>query len=229
MKITTDACVFGAWAAARLGDASHILDIGSGTGLLTLMLAQKKKADPTAVFQAIELDVPSYEEAQTNFATSPWPEKIRLHAGDIRQFAFSGLFDFVIVNPPFYESQLASPHAAINNARHDSSLVLSELVKILKRVLAPGGKFAILLPASREDYFSALARETGFGLAETCRLRQTPDHEPFRSLLLFQASGSDKADNSSDARSSTTEIIIRDEKGNETQRLLEVMEEYYIR
>ncbi len=229
MKICTDACLFGAWTAKRLGDALHILDIGTGTGLLTLMLAQKKFAETGASLEAIEIDEPAYRQASDNFAGSSWSGKITLHHGDVTGFSFAERFDFIIVNPPFFEGQLRSPDASVNTARHEDSLTLETLLVVLKRLLEPAGRFSILLPASREEFFYALAAGTGFTIEQCCRLKQTPDHAAFRSMMLFSFAPDTNEHGGGDYRLNATEITLRDRAGMETSELLAEMTEYYIR
>ncbi|MDP4263910.1 MAG: methyltransferase, partial [Bacteroidota bacterium] len=111
MKVTTDACLFGAWAAKRIrnsGDRTlNMLDIGTGTGLLSLMIAQQCDA----LIDAIEIDKVAAGQAEENVTSSPWKEKIRITQGDIKYFAksSSSRYDIVICNPPFYENELVSP------------------------------------------------------------------------------------------------------------------------
>lgn len=141
--------------------------------------------------------------------------------GDVRTYDFNNHYDFIISNPPFFEFQLRSPHPLKNRARHDESLTLEALVPIIRRLLKPTGAFSILLPFDRMDYFKELAMTNGFFLQEKLLIRQTPVHDPFRSVLLFTGAEPFSV--------STQELSIRDKRGNETAELLQMLEDYYLR
>src|ERR1700742_2843872 len=102
MKVCTDACILGAWFSAKLPSYSMALDIGSGTGLLMLMLAQQHKGE----IHGIELDLPAFRQLKENKEKSPWNDILKVFPGDIRTFRFPQRFDFIIINPPFFEGDL---------------------------------------------------------------------------------------------------------------------------
>ncbi len=217
MKVCTDSCILGAWTAVRLGASRSVLDIGAGTGLLSLMLAQESAAN----IEAIELDQAAAEQAQENIAASPWNDRIRLVSGDIRLQDFPERFDFIISNPPFFGSDLRSPQREKNVAKHDESLTLEELLRQIGRLLKPGGAFSVLLPFHRTAWFEGLAIENGFMLQDKLIVRQTPKHEPFRSVLLFR--------DQKPASVNPDEMVVRDESGQESRQLLSLLSPYYIR
>ena len=124
MKVCTDACILGAWFADKAPAWSSVLDIGSGTGLLMLMLAQKHKGE----IRGIELDLEAFRQLQDNIGQSPWRQMLRVFPGDARTFSFPGKFDFIISNPPFYENDLPAATTAANLARHSKELTLAELL-----------------------------------------------------------------------------------------------------
>jgi tRNA1Val (adenine37-N6)-methyltransferase len=244
MKVCTDSCILGAWTADHVKDAERILDIGTGTGLLPLMLAQKSNA----AIDAIETDPEAAAQAGENFAESPWHEHLRILPGDVRMFSFENEYDFIITNPPFYESDLRSPSAKKNKAKHDESLTLGQLLVIISWNLKPGGSFSILLPFHRTLYFENAAMELGFFLREKLEIRQTPLHDPFRTILLFNnekspvnfscaslislksgalwPSRSDLNEKSPDSLSG--KLIIKDSHGRYTPEFSELMHDYYI-
>src|SRR5437868_5022622 len=125
MKVCTDACLFGAYIANELQSipVNTILDIGAGTGLLSLMLAQKT----TAVIDAVEIDNAAFEQAKENIAASPWKEKINTYHADISTFKTGKRYEHIISNPPFFEDDLRSNDEKKNFAKHDSSLTLENL------------------------------------------------------------------------------------------------------
>src|ERR1700761_7170285 len=110
MKVCTDACILGAWFAHKAPAWSHVLDIGSGTGLLMLMLAQKHKGE----INGIELDLAAFRQLKENIGQSPWAPMLRVFPGDVRSYSFPGKFDFIITNPPFYEGDLEASTTAAN-------------------------------------------------------------------------------------------------------------------
>lgn len=142
MKITTDACLFGAWVEAP--GAGTALEVGAGTGLLSLMLAQR-----TAMFiDAIELDAGCARLAAANFAHSPWSDRLRLICGDVRHYVADTAYTLLFSNPPFFHSSLPSPDLRRRQARHAITLQLDELLDAARRLLEPRtGKLALLWPA----------------------------------------------------------------------------------
>jgi tRNA1Val (adenine37-N6)-methyltransferase len=215
MKVCTDSCILGAWTGIRLHGENRILDIGTGTGLLPLMLAQKSNA----IFDCIELEKESFIQAGENILQSPWPARIRVIEGDARRYLFQEKYDFIITNPPFYESDLHSPEQKINKARHGESLTLEELISVIKRWLLPDGAFSILLPFHRSDYFEKLASMNGFFLREKLIIRQTPNHPPFRSIFLFA--------NKKSEQPMLNELIIKDSEGKYCSNFTELLKDFY--
>src|SRR5690606_19084925 len=117
---------FGAWVTHQCRNTIReplVLDIGTGTGLLSLMISQKIES----VIDAIEIDREAFEQAKQNFELSPWKNSIQAIIGDVRQLAFDKLYEIIISNPPFYENDLRSPSIGKNKAHHDESLLLTEL------------------------------------------------------------------------------------------------------
>lgn len=187
MKVCTDACLLGAIAANEISkkesNIHQILDIGTGTGLLALMLAQ---ATPNEVaIDAVESNAAAATQAQQNISSSSWSKKIRLTETDIRQYFPTATYDFIISNPPFFEADLKSHDAAKNAAKHDSELTLKELVDEISRLLNHNGTAAVLLPYHRTVYFETLLSEAQFNLTKKISVRQTPHHPFFRSIVFF--------------------------------------------
>src|ERR1700720_4654166 len=137
MKVCTDACILGAWFAEKTPSYSLVLDIGSGTGLLMLMLAQKHKGE----IQGIELDLAAYKQLKENMAQSKWKDELKVFPGDVRSFSFTHKFDFIITNPPFFEGDLAAASGAANLARHSKELTLAELLAVIDTNLESSGTF----------------------------------------------------------------------------------------
>jgi tRNA1Val (adenine37-N6)-methyltransferase len=147
MKVCTDACLFGAWIASEIRNEKleRVLDIGAGTGLLSLMIAQHSDA----TMDAVEIDVNAYLQAVDNFERSPWSARMKVHHCAVQQYDPGLKYDLVISNPPFYEQSLRSPDSKKNIAMHSTHLDAMELFESVKRLLAPAGRVALLIPYSR--------------------------------------------------------------------------------
>lgn len=219
MKVCTDACLFGAFAANRSPLTAHrILDIGTGTGLLSLMLAQKNS---DAIIDAVEIDESAAEQARENFNASPWKEKLHVFHSPIQQFAEAAnrKYDVVICNPPFYENDLKSDNKKRNIALHSAALKMEELVTITNKLLNDDGNFFILLPYSRTGSFLQLTGSK-LVLKEKILVKQTPTHDYFRSILwMTKQSG----------KAMQKEIVIMDSEGKYSNAFTELLKDYYLK
>jgi tRNA1Val (adenine37-N6)-methyltransferase len=167
MKVCTDSCVFGAYIDVT--DAKNILDIGTGTGLLSLMVAQRSEA----IIQAIEINADAQEQARLNFAQSNWPDRLILIPKSLQEYADSynqQPFDVIISNPPFFISSLKSPNYAINSARHTERTFFSEILTFAQQHLSKTGKLYLLLPPSEAILFEKLALNHGLHLAHSLQI-----------------------------------------------------------
>lgn len=187
MKVCTDACLFGAWTGNLINQLSlspqHILDIGTGTGLLSLMLAQ---TIPSALLLAIEIDPQAAKQALQNFKDAPWANRMEVIREDVSKFQPSHSFSFIISNPPFFEQDLKSPNQQRNLALHNAGLTLQRWWEATNRLLSGNGHCAILLPAFREEDCRALAAKYQFHPLYITRVHQTERHaQAFRSMLFF--------------------------------------------
>jgi tRNA1Val (adenine37-N6)-methyltransferase len=186
MKVCTDACLFGAWAASTMSEfdiqSKSILDIGAGTGLLSLMLAQASSAQ----IDAIEMETGAATQAAANCNASPWKDRIKVIHLALQAFKKNEpLYDFIISNPPFYEQDLKSPDGNKNLAHHSEALTLNELIASIKQLLTQNGHFAVLLPFERKIQFISMAEKLGFYVQKCTDVQQTPKHSYFRTMLLL--------------------------------------------
>lgn len=183
MKVCTDACLFGAWMAqhAAKTNPASILDIGTGTGLLSLMLAQSTDTQ----IDSIELDAGAARQAAENFANAPWHEKLHVYQGDAREIELAKKYGLIVSNPPFFENDLKSPDRQRNRALHSSDLGLPELLATVDKYVTDTGEFAVLLPFHRKEEMTRLAEEKGFFLSADTDVKQTAAHAFFRTMLLF--------------------------------------------
>ena len=219
MKVCTDACLFGAIIAEKIyrekNKESNLLDIGTGTGLLSLQVAQKNSIS----IDAVEIDKDSFEQAQQNFSNSPWSEKLRIYNTDILNFVADKKYDCIISNPPFYEGDLKSDNSKKNAAKHDSTLKLEQLLKVIEEHLSPTGYFAVLLPYQRVDYFIALAVDFNYKVQEQWMIRPTDAHPFFRGILIFSLAPLEIV---------SKEITIKDSTGNYTAEFVDLLKDYYL-
>lgn len=216
MKVTTDACLFGAWAAQKFValQPKTILDIGTGTGLLSLMLAQQNNV----TIHTVEIDANAAKQAQENIQQTKWQSTIHVHHLNIEVFDVEEKFDCIITNPPFFENDLKSKNAARNTALHSEQLSLESLYQCIHRLLKPNGSFAVLLPTHRVDYFIKLAED--YHLIEEIKVHQTVHHTTFRSFLFFSKN--------SKPLTITNTIFIKDANNNYTTTFVELMKPYYL-
>jgi tRNA1Val (adenine37-N6)-methyltransferase len=218
MKVCTDSCLFGAWIADKIQtkkiQPKRILDIGSGTGLLSLMIAQKSKCD----IDAVEIDRNSFFQTKENFAESQWYQRLHAFHDNIKNWQSSHEYDLVISNPPFFENDLRSVSNNKNIAKHHDTLNLNELLQCIKNNLASDGNFVVLLPFHRVAYFKNIAGENNFYLNEELLVKQTQKHSFFRGILFF---GTKKETIIS------RELIIKNE-GSYTPEFNFLLEGYYL-
>lgn len=219
MKVCTDACLFGAWAAAHSSQlkARSLLDIGAGTGLLSLMLAQKL---PGIMIDAVEMDEAASQQAKENFEASPWRERLKVYNTSVQQFASAAQhkYDIIISNPPFYENNLKSNDAKRNLALHSAELKLEELIKISGDLLKDDGKLFILIPYNRTEQLSALIRDH-LSIKEIVFVKQTPKHQFFRSMFLL---GKEKSS------AVTSEMIVMGGDGRYDGEFIKLLQDYYL-
>jgi tRNA1Val (adenine37-N6)-methyltransferase len=217
MKVCTDACILGAWFADKAPGYAPVLDIGSGTGLLMLMLAQRHKGP----IRGIEIDLDAFHQLKENISQSPWRHLLKVYPGDVRSFSFPDKFDFIISNPPFFENDLPATTAAVNLARHSQELTLTELLEAIDTNLSYKGSFGVLLPYHRTSWFEEQAGSRhGFTLKEKLLVRQTPRHDFFRSILHFSRL--------KDNFIPTAELTIQDVDGAYTEDFIELLKDYYL-
>jgi tRNA1Val (adenine37-N6)-methyltransferase len=219
MKVCTDSCLFGAWIAGKLEQnqvaAVNLLDIGAGTGLLSLMIAQEKKIN----IDALEIDEHSFHQSNLNFIASPWAEKLKVFHEDVKNWNNPIKYELIISNPPFYENDLKATKHHKNVAKHNDGLTFEELIRTVKVNLATNGKFAVLLPYHRVAFFKQLASGEGLFLEEELLVKQTPKHNWFRGVLLFGQSAASPVVN---------QLTIKNREGKYTKEFDALLKEFYL-
>lgn len=181
MKVGTDGTLLGAWATMPAN--GRILDIGTGTGLIAIMAAQRSSE---AKITAIDIDEDCVLQAQDNIAASPWPDRIEVIHSALQEFDASEKFDVIISNPPYFIDSQLSPDAARCTARHTTTLPFNELVTGVRRLLADGGHFSLILPPTEMERFRSAARGVMFVVRE-CHVWSTPTSGVRRIMAEFQA------------------------------------------
>ncbi len=182
MKVTTEGCLLGGWAAGQVSLAHRVLDIGAGTGLLSLMLAQRLT---DATLFAVEIDREAAQQASQNFQHSPWSNRLFVLHEKAQDISFSEKFDLIISNPPFYKKSLNSPSPEVNLARHDDSLSQSELLQVIISNLSANGMAYLLYPVQEAEDFKQLARAEGLYLQRELSVSNQPSSGAFRVIMTF--------------------------------------------
>jgi tRNA1Val (adenine37-N6)-methyltransferase len=195
--------------------ATTMLDIGTGTGLLSLMLAQKTNA----LIEAVEIDKDACVQANENITNSPWQKKIAVYHTDILQFKNNKKYDCIISNPPFFEGDLKSENEKKNFAKHDTSLNYTTLLEVINNNLTASGFFAVLLPYHRSNFFEIECNRMNYFLHNKIDVKQTASHQFFRAILIFSRIEQSRV---------TTEIVIKNKEGHYTVPFTELLKDYYL-
>ncbi len=234
MKVCTDACLFGAWVSQKtlVQNASNIVDIGTGTGLLSLMLAQVTETSKSSI-TAIEIETNAAAEASSNFNISKWSERLTLVNDSIQNYAANFIttiveknkIDIIITNPPFYEGDLKSPDTNKNKAAHSTELPWSILVENVANLLSGAGSFFVLVPTLRAYTMQKLAEAHEIHLMEEVLVYNDAKHLPFRSFLHFQ-----KNSNTLDKEISVlrNKIVIKNSDNTYSNAFTELLKDYYL-
>ncbi|HEY9842158.1 MAG: tRNA1(Val) (adenine(37)-N6)-methyltransferase [Candidatus Sericytochromatia bacterium] len=201
-RVGTDAMLLGAWAGVG---CKKILDVGTGTGVLALMLAQRARE---AMIDAIDIDLQSVLQARENVAASPWPERIRIHGCALQDWEGEA-YDLIVCNPPYYTETTRALGASRHQARHTDSLQPDELLVHALRLLGPRGRLAAVLPLDQGQDMAQSATGLGFHLQRCCQVRHSPAHPPRRLLLEL---GREPATQPAKAEQ-ISELAIRDGDG----------------
>ena len=179
MKVGTDGVLLGAWCDCA--NARRVLDVGTGTGLIAMMVAQRSEAQVTAV----EIDSSACIDAVGNFGNCPWSDRIELFNLPIQEFAAdcTDRFDLIVSNPPFFSNSLKAPGAGRALARHDDSLPVTDLFDCAARLLADNGRLSVIIPADRLDDYNAEASRHRLTAVRRAMLRPSPD-QPFHRAMV---------------------------------------------
>ncbi len=216
MKIGTDAILLGRWTEVSEND--EVLDIGTGCGLIPLMLAQKgiKSAD------AVEIDNDSYEEAAQNFSNSAWKSRLFAIHDDIKHYAeiCEKKYDLVVSNPPFYFGDNIPEKAKKGLARHTNTLSYNDLLSAVKKIMKPGGRFSLVLPAIESKTFLKDAENQGFFLEKELLIVPIEGKEPNRINMQLVVN---QVDNTK-----TETFVLRHPDHSFTKEYKDFLKDYYL-
>ena len=181
MKVGTDGVLLGAWA--NVAEVKNVLDIGTGTGVIALMIAQR--TFPEVLIDAVELNENASEDARENFAISAWQERITLHEMSIQTYQTDQRYDLIITNPPYFVNSYKPADKKRLVARHSESLPFVELLEVVKKFLNPSGRFAVILPPAESNSIKSFAEKipTPLYCNRECLFR-TRSHKSVERILM---------------------------------------------
>lgn len=228
-KIGTDGVLLGAWASLDSHPYS-ILDIGTGTGVIALMLAQRSEAE---TIDALELDDNAYEQATENFENSEWGDRLFCYHAHLYEFAteIDDQYDLIISNPPFYEADYKSEDAARDQARFDDAMPFELLVGAVQRLLSEEGRFNVIIPYQREQEFIDLAERGDLFPTRITRVQGTPTSEIKRSLIefCFRAPDSQTGRSTPTAEPQITSLVIEKSRHDYTEDYIALVQDFYLK
>ncbi len=216
MKISTDGVLLGAWI--DVDDVRRVLDVGTGSGLIALMMAQRFE---NATIAAVEIMEDAVSDAYENVANSPWSNRINIHCCDFMDYHDDKPYDLIVSNPPFFDTAVKSLDMARASARHaNKSLSYCSLIERATAMLAPRGSLAMVLPAEYEDDMIFRAELAKLYIRRICRVVSVTGKKPLR--LLCQLSPTP-------GNSESSTLIIRDTLGNFTEDYRRLTQSFYLK
>ena len=217
MKVNTDGVLLGAAMTIRPSDR-RMLDIGTGTGTIALMAAQRSSG--TAQIDAIDIDEPSATEAAANFAASPWAHALNIHHTSLDEFQAETEYDLIFSNPPYFEDSLTAPDQRKSAARHTSDgLSYRDIFEFAVKHLSAEGRVSFVLPADQEANLCRYGRMCGFYLFRILRIRTVPRKAPTRIIAEFSRLRTDSPED--------TVLTIQND-GQYTQEYLSITKDFYL-
>ncbi|MFD2588519.1 tRNA1(Val) (adenine(37)-N6)-methyltransferase [Croceitalea marina] len=218
MKVGTDGVLLGAWTTLE-NNPESVLDIGAGTGLIALQLAQRSAAE---TIDAIELDDDAYEQCVENFEASPWGDRLFCYHASLQEFVeeMDDSYDLIVSNPPFYSEDVSSGDKARDNARQNLALPFDMLLRAAENLLSSNGSFATIIPFKEEKEFCSLALNSNLYANRITRVKGSPDSEIKRSLLQFSFEENELKED---------ELVIEISRHEYTQEYQELTKAFYLK
>ena len=215
MKVGTDGVLLGAWTP--VATARTILDVGTGTGLIALMLAQRSPSQ--ACITALEIDSEACLQAEENVSRSPWKNQIKVCQGDFKKMHFEDNFDLITSNPPYFANSLTCPDKSRTIARHAESLGYEELLRGVKMHLAEEGLFTVIIPNEAFEVMNGIAQEQGLYLMKQLCVLTKLGGIPKRRLLCFSKKQRD---------CQTDSLLIEQENHQYSNEYISLTKDYYL-
>ncbi len=220
MKVGTDGVLLGAWTSLEHHPFS-ILDIGTGTGLIALMMAQRSSAE---LIDALEIDEDAYEQAVENFEDSDWGDRLFCYHAAFEEFVEEmqdeEKYDLIVSNPPFYSANYSSGNAQRDQARFAEALPPEELLEGVSLLLAKNGKFSVIIPASEEEQFLKIGKRLNLHPQRITRVKGTPESAAKRSLVELSFEYSEPVEN---------ELIIETARHQYTAQYTDLVKSFYFK
>lgn len=217
MKVGTDGVLLGAWCDVE--NATNVLDVGTGSGLIALMVAQR---NDSARITAIDIEQLAVEEANENFQNSPWTDRLHAELADFVTFATTTgqRFDLIVSNPPFFADSLKSPNANRSTARHTDQLPFSKLISGAAAMLAPNGIICLITPADSENYIAKLVIENSLYIAGKTYVHPTVGADAKRILWKISACNTNCVENA---------LTIEIERHKYTDEYINLTRDFYLK
>ena len=190
MKVGTDGTLLGAWANAPV-EPCRILDIGTGTGLVALMMAQRY---PQSQVIGIDIDIDAAIQAQENVDASPFSDRVKIINADAVKIEDKEGFDAIVCNPPYFVDSLTCPQDQRTLARHTITLTYEQLMQTAYKLLKNDGMFSIVVPTENNDAIESASALAGFMISRICMIKTTPNKLPKRQLIEFRKNRIDRID-----------------------------------
>jgi tRNA1Val (adenine37-N6)-methyltransferase len=221
MKVGTDGVLLGAWCSLD-NSPDTILDVGAGTGVISLMMAQRSDA---MTIDAVELDENAYEQTVDNFEKSDWGDRLYCYHTTFQEFANElaeeqETYALIVSNPPFYTDEFQTKNQARNNARFTSSLSFKDLLIGVSKILSKKGLFSVIVPCKEEENFIEMAKEQRLFLQRACRVQGNNNSDIKRSLLEFSFSTSEIKE---------THLIIETGRHQYTEDYINLTKNFYLK
>lgn len=237
MKVGADSVLLGAWCPIDNNPYS-VLDIGAGTGILSLMLAQRSKAEHPSLqgelaqqIDAIEIDEDAYEQCVENFESSPWSDRLFCFHAGLDEFVEDPeeKYDLIVSNPPFYAEDFKTKNKARDLARFQDAMPFEELVEAADLLLSENGIFTVIIPYKEEKKFIALANHFELYPFKITRVKGTPNAEIKRSLIAFSRVRKYSGDSEQAKQTAVDELIIETSRHQYTEDYIALTKDFYLK